>query len=154
MVDRLSVKLADRALTVLELAHVFMHVFTLAPDHGGIGTVLASVPKSFMVQSHVLARVLRPNKGTFTFSNIIPEISCEFAQILDLNGSVTIQFAAVIPSALVCAIADGYSSWTYQFAGIRHIVGRCAPVSFLQQCASLELVIPPGAFELSDFAFR
>ena len=154
MVDRLSVKRADRALTVLKLAHVFMHVFTLAPDHGGIGTARASVPKTFMVQSHVLARVLRPDKGTFTFSNIIPEISCEFAQILNLNGSVTIQFAPVIPSALVCAIADGYSSWTYEFAGIWDVVGRCGPVSFLEQCASLELVILPDAFELSDFAFR
>ena len=131
---------------------------THLPQVGGprlcVVTIRASVSKTFMVKSHVLSRVLGPDKGAFTFSNIIPEISCEFAQILDLNGSVTIQFAAVIPSALVCAIADGYSSWTYQFAGVRDIVGRCAAVPLLQQCASLELVILPDAFELSDFAFR
>ena len=131
-----------------------MHVFTLAPDHGGIATVRASMPKSFMVQTHVLARVLRPNKGTFTFSNIIPEISCEFSQILNLNSTVTIQYSAFIPGALVCAISDGYSSWSNEFTGIWDVVGRSGAISFLQQCASLKLVIPPDALELSNLALR
>ena len=150
----MAVERANRALTVLEFADVFMHVIALTPDHSGIGTVWASVSKTFMVKSHVFALVLGPDKGTFTFSNIIPEISCELSQILNLNRPVTVQFSVVIPSALVCAIADGYSSFSYEFAGIRDVVGRSGTISFLQQCASLKLVILPDTFELSDFTFR
>ena len=131
-----------------------MHVVALAPDHGGIGTIRASVSKTFMVKSHVFSCVLGPYEGTFTFSKIIPEISCKFSKILDLNTAVTVQFSVCIPSSLVCAIADGYSSWSYEFAGTRDIVVRSGTVSLLQQCASLKLVILPDAFELSDFAFR
>ena len=91
LIDRLSVKSANRTLTILEFANVFMHVLTLAPDHCGIGSVWTSVPKTIMVKSHVFARVLRPDKGTFSFSNIIPEISLELSQILNLNCTVTVQ---------------------------------------------------------------
>ena len=131
-----------------------MHVFALAPDHGSIGTIRASVSKTFMVKSHVLSRILGPDKGAFTFSNIIPEISCEFSKILDLNTAVTVQFSVCIPSSLVCAISDGYSSWSYEFAGARDVVICCGTISLLQQFACLKLVILPDAFELSDFAFR
>lgn len=131
-----------------------MHVITLTPDHGGIGTVRASVSETFMVKSHVFALVLGPHESTFAFSKIIPEISCEFSQILNLNSTVTIQYSAFIPGALVCAISDGYSSWSNEFTGIWDVVGRSGAISFLQQCASLKLVIPPDALELSNLALR